>query len=186
MDRSSTQNIFDSVTGEKKKKSISFNSKFRPPQRLFSDIEANQYDNEHLTTSKRDRNYFIYKNEEYINGFLFKDIKLNQLETKNIKPSLHELTLFNSMKDNDGIDLQSVAITLKNADEKAVKFQPNDRVEIISGEQLKMKGKILSIAEAKIARVLLEGNENDININNTIVEIPTSSLRKIFIPGDRS
>jgi transcription elongation factor SPT5 len=178
----SNTSIIDPTTG--KKKNINFNSKFRPPQRLFSDIEAQQYDIEHLTTAKRDRNYYIYKNEEYINGFLYKDIKFNQLETQNIKPTLQELTLFDSMKDSNGIDLQSVASTLKNADDKAITFQPNDRVEIISGEQSKMKGKILSIAEAKIARVLLEGNEVDSAINNTIVEVPTSSLRKVFLPGD--
>lgn len=174
--------VTDPTTG--RRKPVNFNSKFRPPQRLFSDIEAQQHDPEHLTTAKRDRNYYIYKNEEYINGFLYKDIKYNQLETQNIKPSLHELTLFASMKDSDGIDLQSVAASLKNADEKAISFQPNDRVEIISGEQSKMKGKILSIAEATIARILLEGNDNDNEVNNTIVEVPTSSLRKIFLPGD--
>lgn len=178
----SNNSIIDPVTG--RRRPVNFNSKFRPPQRLFSDIEAQQYDGEHLTTAKRDRNYFIYRNEEYINGFLYKDIKFNQLETQNVKPTLHELTLFDSMKDSDGIDLQSVASTLKNADEKAISFQPNDRVEIISGEQSKMRGKILSIAEATIARVLLEGNEADNEVNNTIVEVPTSSLRKIFLPGD--
>ncbi|KAG0672984.1 transcription elongation factor spt5 [Pichia californica] len=178
----SNNSTIDPNTG--KKRMTNFNSKFRPPQRLFSDIEAQQYDPEHLTTAKRDRNYYLYKNEEYINGFLYKDIKVNQLETQNVKPTLHELTLFDSMKDSDGIDLQSVASALKNVDEKAISFQPNDRVEIISGEQSKMKGKILSIAEATVARVLLEGNENDTDINNTIVEVPTSSLRKIFLPGD--
>lgn len=176
----SNQTIIDPATG--KKKNINFSSKFRPPQRLFSDIEAQQYDREHITTAKRDRNYYIYRNEEYINGFLYKDIKFNQLETQNIKPTLQELTLFDSMKDSDGIDLQSVASTLKNADDKAITFQPNDRVEIISGEQSKMKGKVLSIAEAKVARVLLEGNDDE--SDNTIVEVPTSALRKVFLPGD--
>lgn len=178
----SNNSIIDPSTG--RRRPVNFNSKFRPPQRLFSDIEAQQYDAEHLTTAKRDRNYFIYRNEEYIGGFLYKDIKFNQLETQNVKPTLHELTLFDSMKDSDGIDLQSVAATLKNADEKAISFQPNDRVEIISGEQSKMKGKILSIAEATVARVLLEGNEIESDVNNTIVEVPTSSLRKVFLPGD--
>ncbi|OUT24257.1 hypothetical protein CAS74_000643 [Pichia kudriavzevii] len=178
----SNTSIIDPTTG--KKKILNFNSKFRPPQRLFSDIEAAQYDREHLTTAKRDRNYYIYRNEEYINGFLYKDIKLSQLETQNIKPTLHELTLFNSVKDSDGIDLQTVASTLKNADLNAITFQPNDRVEITSGEQSKMKGRVLSIAEAKIARVLLEGNEEYNDVNNTIVEVPTTSLRKIFLPGD--
>ena len=178
----SNNSVIDPSTG--RRRPVNFNSKFRPPQRLFSDIEAQQYDGEHLTTAKRDRNYFIYRNEEYISGFLYKDVKFNQLETQNVKPTLHQLTLFDSMKDSDGIDLQSVAATLKNADEKAISFQPNDRVEIISGEQSKMKGKILSIAEATVARVLLEGNEIESDVNNTIVEVPTSSLRKIFLPGD--
>lgn len=178
----SNTSVIDPTTG--KKKIVHFNAKFRPPQRLFSDIEAHQYDREHLTTARRDRNYYVYKNEEYINGFLYKDIKFNQLETQNIKPTLHELTLFDSMKDSDGIDLQSVASTLKTVDDKAITFQPNDRVEIISGEQSRMKGKILSIAEAKIARILLEGNDADSEVNNTIVEVPTSSLRKVFLPGD--
>ena len=183
LDYGKSANIIDPATG--KKRNVGFNSaKFRPAQRLFSEIEAQQYDFEHLTTAKRDRNYYIYKNEEYINGFLYKDIKYTQLETQNVMPSLQELTLFDSMKESEGIDLQSVAATLKNADSNVISFQPNDRVEIISGEQSKMKGRVLSIAEAKIARVLLEGNESDTEVNSTIVEVPTTSLRKVFLPGD--
>ena len=181
--RSSNNTVIDPVTG--KKKSINYNSsKIRPPQRLFSDIEAQQYDYQHLTTAKKDRNYFIYRNEEYINGFLYKDIKITQLQIQNIKPTLHELTLFDSNNDTDGIDLHSIASTLKIDDSKQVTFQPNDRVEIISGEQSKMKGKVLTIADAKIARILLEGNENSLKLNNTVVEVPTTSLRKIFLQGD--
>ncbi|GMM30484.1 transcription elongation factor [Martiniozyma asiatica (nom. inval.)] len=174
--------VIDPTTG--KKKTPTYNATHRPPQRLFSDIEAQRYDHEHLTTSKRERNYFVYKNEEYIDGFLYKDIKLNQLETKRITPTLAELQLFNSGNGSSGLDLHSVSTIKKNAEGEAVIFQPNDRVQITTGEQAKMKGKILSIADAKIARVLLEGNDNDPEVNETIVEAPTSSLRKIFVAGD--
>lgn len=172
----------DPVTG--KKKQPTYNATHRPPQRLFSEIEAQQYDHEHINSSKPEKNFYIYKNDEYENGFLFKDIKLNMVETKNIKPTLHELTLFNSNNGSDGIDLQSVSSVLKSVAGESIVFQPNDRVQIISGEQSKMKGKILSIAEAKIARVLLEGNEVGEDVNGTIVEAPTTSLRKVFLPGD--
>ncbi|ODV85119.1 hypothetical protein CANARDRAFT_199008 [[Candida] arabinofermentans NRRL YB-2248] len=182
--RSSTQQVFDSSTdGETKKRGPVFNSKFRPPQRLFSEIEASQYDPEHLSTSKRDRGYFIYRNEEYIDGFIYKDIKIQQIDSKNIKPTLYELTLFNSGSGSEGIDLQSIASSLKDSAEKGIVFQPDDRVEIVSGEQAKMKGKVMSAPEASIARIVLEGN-NDADVDGSIVEIPTSTLRKIFLPGD--
>lgn len=172
----------DPTTG--KKKQPTYNATHRPPQRLFSEIEAQQYDHEHINSSKPEKNFYIYKNDEYENGFLFKDIKLNMVETKNIKPTLHELTLFNSNNGSEGIDLQSVSSVLKSVAGESIVFQPNDRVQIISGEQSKMKGKILSIAEAKIARVLLEGNEIGEDVNGTIVEAPTTSLRKVFLAGD--
>ncbi|GME84171.1 unnamed protein product [Ambrosiozyma monospora] len=181
--RSSTQSVFESADGEKKKRGPFYNSKFRPPQRLFSEIEATQYDPEHLSTAKRDRSYYIYRNEEYIHGFLYKDVKINQLETKDIKPTLQEITLFNSGDSSEGIDLQSIATSIKDASERAIQFQTDDRVEIVSGEQSKMKGKVVAATDAKIIRVLLEGNEES-EVNNTIVEVPASGLRKVFLTGD--
>ncbi|GME87149.1 hypothetical protein B5S28_g384 [[Candida] boidinii] len=176
--------IIDSANGaDGKKGRPSFNSKFRPPQRLFSEIEASQYDPEHLSSARRDKGYFIYKNEEFINGFLYKDVKITQLDIQNIKPTLHELTLFNSGSGSEGIDLASIASTLKSTSEKSISFQPLDNVEIVGGEQTGMKGKILAAPDSKIVRVKLEGN-NDPEIDNTVVEIPISNLRKIFLVGD--
>lgn len=177
----------DPTTG--KSKQPTYNAQHRPPQRLFSELEAQQYDHQHISSSKPEKNFYVYKNDEYENGFLFKDIKVTMLDTKGIKPTLHELTLFNASSEssanndsNGGIDLQSVSSILKSTAGESIIFQPNDRIEIISGEQSKMKGKIISIAEAKIARILLENNDSD--VNGTIIEVPTSSLRKVFLPGD--
>ncbi|KAG7751862.1 hypothetical protein KL911_004440 [Ogataea haglerorum] len=179
LDYGKSQGTLDSGKGRRGPAS----SKFRPPQRLFSEIEASQNDPEHLSTARRERGYYIYRNEEFIDGFLYKDVKIQQVETRNVKPTLHELTLFNSGSSSEGIDLQSIASSLKDASNKAIVFQPDDRVEIVSGEQAKMKGKVVSAPEAKIARVQLEGND-DPEVNNSIVEVPTSTLRKIFLPGD--
>ncbi|KAH3671495.1 hypothetical protein OGAPHI_000197 [Ogataea philodendri] len=179
LDYGKSQGVFDSSKGKRGPAS----SKFRPPQRLFSEFEASQNDPEHLSTARRERGYYVYRNEEFIDGFLYKDIKIQQIESKNIKPTLHELTLFNSGSNSDGIDLQSIASSLKDASDNAIVFQPDDRVEIVSGEQAKMKGKVVGAPEAKIARIQLEGNE-DSELNNSIVEVPTSTLRKIFLAGD--
>ncbi|VEU20926.1 DEKNAAC101887 [Brettanomyces naardenensis] len=152
----------------------------RPPQRPFSQLEASQYDPEHLTTARSDRDYYVYRNEEYIGGFLYKDISISHLVTKEVKPSLRELTLFNGSGDNDGIDMQHVARTLRHSREAAVAFQPNDRVIVISGEQTGMHGHVVSAAQDKIVRVILE----DAKGTTEEVDVPSQALRKVFLPGD--
>lgn len=65
----------------------------RPPQRLFNRREV-----EMSTTARgsvtKSRNYFIYNNEMFKDGFLEKDVKPTTLITSGVNPTYEEITNF--------------------------------------------------------------------------------------------
>lgn len=164
----------------------------RPPQKLFSQYSASQYDPEHLTTARTERNFFVYRNEEYIDGYLFKDISTTHLVTKDIRPTLRELELFGMGNDSKGqdiegepegsmpVDINKMARSLKKAQSSSILFQPGDRIVVSSGEQTGMHGHVTSVAgNGKIVEVILKDSST-----KEEVEVPASALRKVFLPGD--
>ncbi|VUG16949.1 DEBR0S1_29800g1_1 [Brettanomyces bruxellensis] len=165
----------------------------RPPQKLFSQYSASQYDPEHLTTARTERNFFVYRNEEYIDGYLFKDISMTHLVMKDIRPTLRELELFGMGKDNNAqnidneaeggsmpVDINKMARSLKKAQISSILFQPGDRIVVSSGEQTGMHGHVTSVAgNGKIVQVILKDGPA-----KEEVEVPASALRKVFLPGD--
>lgn len=108
---------------------------------------------------------------------MLKDYKLTYLDTENIKPTLDELQKFNSASD-EGIDLTALAQTLKNDRSKA-SFQTGDDIEVFSGEQAGVEGRVLSthgeIVTIEVTSGSLAGQRFD---------APSSNLRKRFSIGE--
>lgn len=108
---------------------------------------------------------------------MLKDYKLTYLDTENIKPTLDELQRFNSASD-EGIDLTALAQTSKNDRSKA-SFQTGDDIEIFSGEQAGVEGRVLSthgeIVTIEVTSGPLAGQQ---------FEAPSSNLRKRFSIGE--
>ncbi|WEJ95832.1 transcription elongation factor spt5 [Yamadazyma tenuis] len=160
-------------------------SKIVPIPRLFSESEARLYDNESLQPGRGPRS-FIYKGEEYTDGFLFKDFKLQFVQTQNVHPSLEELDRFQTGDaDEDGLDIAAVAASLKNKKNGAGQsstFQPGDKVEIRRGEQAKTIGKVVSSSLNEVSITITDSEDK--NFINQKLTVPGSDLRKVFLPGD--
>lgn len=160
--------------------------KVRPLPRLFSEQEARMYDGDHLQPGRGPRGY-IYRGDEYIDGFLFKDFKLQFVQTKDVHPTLEELDRFQTGNDEeDGLDLAAIAASLKGKNKsdgkQSTAFQPGDKVEIRRGEQAKTVGVVLEATLNEITiTVTYSGDPNFINEKLTV---PASDLRKIFKEGD--
>ncbi|KAJ8098268.1 hypothetical protein POJ06DRAFT_258994 [Lipomyces tetrasporus] len=160
----------------KRKRSAKLSS--RPAARLFSPMEARMSDPKNWQQRQAKDNHYIFQGEEYINGYLIKDFRIAHLITENVEPTLEEVTKFSSTADDEGIDLQSLALSLKQASSNAT-FQPGDHVEVHEGEQTGVYGRVVSIDRDIVSlRAETEG------LKGQLVEIPSKSLRKKFNQGD--
>ena len=86
--------------------------KIKPLPALFSEQKARMYDPYKLQMG-RVPNSFIYRGNEYYDGYLYKDFKLQFIQTKDVNPTLEELDRFQNQNDEDGLNLQAIAATLK-------------------------------------------------------------------------
>lgn len=157
----------------------------RPSPRLFSEVEARKYDSSFLQAGRGPRSY-IYRGEDYQEGFLLKDFKLQFIQTKDVHPLLEELDRFQSGTNEEaGMDLAAVAASLKSSkslEGSSSAFQYGDKVEIRRGEQAKTIGKILSVALSEITILVLESGDQ--HFVNQQITVTVNDLRKVFVPGD--
>ena len=153
----------------------------RPPQRLFSEVEAKKKHARHLTAGlKVGTKEFTYLNDTYVDGFLIKDLKLQMLITEDVNPTLEEVTKFTIGVDDgtDSLDLAALAATLK-ANKSDQAYLPGDMVEIYQGEQQGVSGKAVSVHHDIVTLKVSDGE-----LKGQIVEAPIKSLRKMFRDGD--
>lgn len=168
--------LFAASNMDSKRKRPAYNSsKNRPPPRLFSENDAIQHDQRNL--QRRGPKSFFYQNEEYENGYLLKDYKLTFLITENVRPSLEELGRFNNAIE-DGIDLNALSMTLKQERGTAT-FQNGDHVEINSGEQAGVQGRVTS-TQGEIVTVLATTGV----LKGQTMDVPSNNLKKKFSIGD--
>ena len=161
--------------------------KVKPLPRLFNEQEARMYDGEHVSPGRGPR-LFIYRNEEYNDGFLYKDFKLNFIQTKDVHPKLEELDRFTNGGQNggeeEGLDLSAIAASLKNKKDgsESSAFQPDDKVEIRRGEQAKTIGKVISTSLNEVTIIVTDSG--DPQFVNQKLTVPGNDLRKVFAAGD--
>ncbi|ROV95023.1 hypothetical protein VMCG_08306 [Cytospora schulzeri] len=170
-------NAFDK---DGKRKRPGFFAKARPPQRLFSDVEARKRNPGGLSGNPM-TNTWMYKNENYVKGFLIKSLKLQHLVTTNVNPTLEEVTKFASSDEKDGaenLDLKALAASLKDSSAN-VAYLPGDIVEVFRGEQRGVVGKTTNVVGDIVTVAVTEGG-----LEGQTIEIPSSALRKRFRLGD--
>ncbi len=152
----------------------------RPPQRLFSEVEAKKKHAKQLSVGHRlGGKEFTYMNDTYIDGFLIKDMKIQHLETE-VNPTLEEVTKFTAGGEDgtDTLDLAALAATLK-ANKSSQAYLPGDMVEIYQGEQQGVCGKAVSVHGDIVTLKVSEGP-----LKGQTVETPMKGLRKLFREGD--
>ena len=157
------------------------NAATRPPPRLFSDAEAKKKHAAKLTQmSTFDKHHWQYMNENYVNGFLIKDFKIQHLITENVNPTLEEVTRFSAGAEDgtENLDLTALAATMKKGTASG-RYLPGDMVEVFEGEQQGAFGKAVSVRGDIVTMSVLEGE-----LRGQSIEVPIKGLRKRFGQGD--
>lgn len=164
--------------GKKRRKGSSVPIAFRPPQRLFNPEEISKaYGKE---VSKRGSIY-TFKNDEYVDGFCEKDVRISALTIEDVHPSIDELTRFQGDAANGAegsLDLAQIAEATRKV-QKSI-LEPGDHVDIFEGDQKGVYGTVESI----VNEVVLVAPHADLDLGNTKIEVPARSVRKRFAAGD--
>ncbi|KAI9791909.1 MAG: transcription elongation factor spt5 [Candelina submexicana] len=153
----------------------------RPPQRLFSEAEAKKKHQKHLQqVSTLDKRHWTYLGDTYISGFLIKDVKIQNLITENVNPTLEEVTKFAAGAEDgtENLDLAALAASLKSSTANS-NYLPGDMVEVYEGEQKGVCGKAISVVQNIITLNVTEGE-----LRGQTIDVPVKGLRKRFREGD--
>ncbi|RKF76324.1 Transcription elongation factor SPT5 [Golovinomyces cichoracearum] len=151
----------------------------RPPQRLFSEVEARKRHAKYLQANPNPK-IWTYLGEDYVNGYCEKEAKIQTLITKDINPTLEEVTRFASGAEDgtENLDLNALAASLKASTANA-SYLPGDIIEVYEGEQKGVMGKAISVQGDIVTIAVSEGALAGQNI-----EVPIKGLRKRFNLGD--
>ncbi|ORY66981.1 transcription elongation factor SPT5 [Pseudomassariella vexata] len=151
----------------------------RPPQKLFSEVEARKRHPRYITGNPN-TNVWQYNGDEFEQGFLVKDIKIQLLVVKDVNPTLEEVTKFASGGDDgvENIDLKSLAASLKDSSTN-VTYLPGDVIEVYEGEQKGVVGRATNVQGDIVTMDVTEGD-----LAGQTIEVPTKGLRKRFKTGD--
>ncbi|KAL2133816.1 hypothetical protein VTI74DRAFT_1622 [Chaetomium olivicolor] len=151
----------------------------RPPQRLFSEVEARKRHPRHIQGNPQ-TNTWTYMGEDFENGFQVKDIKIQQLEVKDVNPTLEEVTKFASGAEDgtENLDLKALAASLKDSN-NSVAYVPGDVIEVYAGEQKGVIGKAINVQGDIVTLRVTEGD-----LAGQTIEVPNKGLRKRFKLGD--
>lgn len=153
----------------------------RPPPKLFNEVEAKKRHMKHLTMSgSGNQKVYSYKGEDYINGFLIKDVKVNHVSAENVNPRMEELQFFATPTEDgaDGMDLLAVQAAQK-ASQSGSTFVTGDNVEVYDGEQKGLRG-ITVTSKGDIVTIRVTEGE----LKGRRIDTPVRTLRKLFREGD--
>lgn len=152
----------------------------RPPQRLFSEVEAKKRHNKNVTEMNTfDKKHWIYFGDTYINGFLIKDFKIQHLITENVNPTLEEVTRFTAGAEDGTENLDFTALLASVKSTGSENYLPGDMVEVYEGEQQGVCGKAVSVRADIVTLSVTSGD-----LQGQSIEVPIKGLRKRFREGD--
>ncbi|TVY21768.1 Transcription elongation factor SPT5 [Lachnellula arida] len=152
----------------------------RPPQRLFSEVEARKRHSKLLGGGTAGAKSWNYAGDEYVNGYCEKEVKLQTLTVKDVNPTLEEVTRFASGAEDgtENLDLNALAASLKASTANA-SYLPGDIIEVYEGEQKGVMGKAISVQADIVTMAVSEGD-----LKGQTIEVPVKGLRKRFRSGD--
>ncbi|KAF3918275.1 hypothetical protein ABW21_db0202635 [Orbilia brochopaga] len=180
IDYSAKEEINTVVDASGKRKRIG--STIKPPQRLFSEVEAKKYHAKDLSPPRYDAGHtlYTYQGETYEDGYLIKDVRITALQIENVNPKLEEVTKFANAGDgHESLDLQALSQSLKASTDKYAPYQPGDMVEVYAGEQAGIYGKVTRVRGDIVTMNVQEGP-----LKGKEFDVPTKGLRKRFKEGD--
>ncbi|EIW70126.1 hypothetical protein TREMEDRAFT_71529 [Tremella mesenterica DSM 1558] len=120
----------------------------------------------------------IFEGDEYIDGFCYRDVKLNLVQTEDVHPTLEEVSKFSGDETNEAkIDLSAIADANKHVSASAL--VPGDKVEVHEGEQAGLTGIVIGVLPDTIS-IRAEGGD----LHGQTIEVPAKSVRKRFDVGE--
>lgn len=151
----------------------------RPPQRTFSEAEARKHAPRYLQGNPT-TNTWTFMGEEFENGFVVRDVKIQQLTVTDVNASLEEVAKFASGAEDgsENLDLKALAASMKISN-ALVTYLPGDIIEVYSGEQKGVVGKATDVRGDIVTIAVTEGD-----LAGQTIEVPTKGLRKRFRIGD--
>ncbi|WWC98489.1 transcription elongation factor SPT5 [Kwoniella sp. B9012] len=154
-----------------------FTSSIKPPSRLFSYDDVRKIYGRQSVRQGAQGSYF-FDNDEYIDGFCVKDVKINVIESENVNPTLEEISRFSGDDQSTAkFDLSAIADANKNLTVSVL--LPGDQVEVYEGEQTGLYGVVETVTSDVISIKAVGGEVHD-----QIIEVPSRSVRKRFDIGE--
>ena len=160
----------------------------RPPAKLFYPEEEVTDDAKEVkkkvwnARENRDSMWF-YKNNWYLDGFLYKEVKMQMVSGNDVKPDLQEMQHFKT-RDNDGgsgveafVVPSSVETENKSDKNIAATFREGDRVIIAEGELAGLAGVVIAVNEVT-QEIRIKGLLDDFTEEVTIL---ASELNKVCV-----
>lgn len=166
-------------------KADKFKSRFiRQTQRFFN---PKLFPNVNKTQVKDlgSRHFYVYKNQFFRKGFLYKAFPTKQIETQNVKPTVEEAQKFASgLSKNDGNDSSEDETKPEELIKKlfldggSVDIAKGDKIRIVKGDFTGITGSVVSLEEKQVLfKPNLEGF-------NDIIKYDVANVVKFFEPGD--
>lgn len=171
----------NAADGGKRKRPAFGRAADRPPQKLFSEVDAKKRHAKHLSMAGAgNQKRYEYKGDQYVGGFLFKEFKVNAISTDSVNPRMEELQWFATpaADGTDGMDLLAVQAAQK-AGQSGSNFVAGDNVEVYDGEQKGLRGTTVT---SKGDIVTIRVTEGD--LKGRQIDTPVRTLRKLFRDGD--
>ncbi|ODN82947.1 transcription elongation factor SPT5 [Cryptococcus amylolentus CBS 6039] len=149
----------------------------RPPSRLFAYDDVRKIYGRQSVRQGPQGSY-QFENDEFIDGFCIKDVKIPTVATEDVNPSLEEISRFTGDDETTAkFDLSAIADANKNLTTSLL--FPGDKIEVYEGEQTGLYGIVETVTPDVIA-VKAEGGE----VHGQIIEVPARSVRKRFDVGE--
>jgi transcription elongation factor SPT5 len=149
----------------------------KPPARLFQYDEVRKVYGRGAVRQGPQGGY-IFDNDEFIDGFCIKDVKINTLLTEEVKPTLDEVSRFQG-EDSSTSKIDLAAIADANKSLNASGLFPGDKVEVYEGEQTGLYGSVETVTP-DIITIRAVGGE----VHGQVIEVPARSVRKRFEVGE--
>ncbi|KAF2501040.1 transcription elongation factor Spt5 [Lophium mytilinum] len=153
----------------------------RPPPRLFNEADAKKKHMKFLSQiGSAGTKSFQYKNEDYTNGLLIKEVKISHFTKKDVNPTMAEMQLFARLGEDGNQEIDLIAVqAAQRATTTGSSFVPGDNVEIFEGEQKGVNGTTVSVTGDIVTLKVTSGE-----LKGQSIEAPVKTLRKLFREGD--